>query len=54
MSSSKECREDNVDTMVRECRFHAEEVDGYIDVLDLLVDDEAYVTFIKLNVVGER
>ena len=40
MSSSKECREENVDTMVRECRFHAKEVEGCVDVLDLLVDDE--------------
>ncbi len=43
-----------MDTTVRECRFHAEEVDGCVDALDLLVDDETYEVFIKLNVVGEK
>ncbi len=33
---------ENRDTLSYWCREYAEEVDGYIDTIDTLLDDEAY------------
>ena len=44
-------REDNLRTLISWCRGYAEEVDDYVETLDLLADDEAYRDLMESGVV---
>ena len=44
-------KEENRDTLVKWCRTYKEEVEGYIDTLDTLLDDESYDAIKKLDIV---
>ena len=45
----EEYREENMDTLAKWSRTYAEEVEAYIDTLDTLLDDEAYIVIEKLS-----
>ena len=47
----KEYKEGNRDTLATWCRVYAKEVEGYLDTLDLLLDDEVYSDLLELDIV---
>jgi len=47
-------REENMDTLAKWSRAYAEEVEAYIDTLDTLLDDEAYIVIEKMSVLGKQ
>lgn len=47
----KKYNEKNRDTLAKWCRKYAEDIDNYLDTLDLLLDDEAYEDLIKLGII---
>ncbi len=47
----KEFRERNRDVLAVWCREYAEEIDRYLDTLDLLLDDEVYEDLVELGIV---
>jgi len=44
-------REDNRDTLTSWCRQYAKEVEGYLDTLNILLDDEVYRDLMELGVL---
>jgi len=47
----KEFKESNRDTLARWCGKYAEEIEGYIDTLDLLLDDEVYEDLKEIGII---
>jgi hypothetical protein len=50
----EEYREENRDTLAKWSRTYAEEVEAYIDTLDTLLDDEAYIVIEKMSELGKQ
>ena len=50
----EEYREENRDALAKWSRTYAEEVEAYIDTLDTLLDDEAYIVIEKMSELGKQ
>ncbi len=48
---AKDYQERNRDTLAIWCQEYAREVDGYLDTLNLLLDDEVYEDLTRLNII---